>query len=1433
MAHNPCTPATVFGGFNHTLFLGCSIVEFSVSMGWNEQVSELTVILVEDTCTAPEASPKHYYDLDLNKQTTTDVDPGFFGEQYDIIGIPVYFRAGEFEFSGMVQSWEKKTDSTANPSYTVKIVSPLFLLSNTELIVGNYSGPVAGFGASDGSDAIPNIFNIYGYTESFGEPCPTISQVSEGLYQAGDGGADGAVFGTHSQGYGGSFINDNGLQWTVISDAINVLANAIPAVRNDFSPYGRIIYKGLALDSLPSPWSNGYGIMQADSFYIDDRRSEYYIDISELPVPPSYFRFDGTNINLMEAISRVCQESGFDFYIELLPIKGGVIAASSGIAKLIKVRTVNRTSQPSLTAIDSFNTAAKSEGTYIQGTIGRELRNELTSSFLAGGKKQTVYQVVQNTEYDPSTSGEENLILPFFGFDSTGNVILPRIDDSGWWQFDIETEGINNTLNVIDLPSKVTITEKELMAAKAGFDSWQIFAPTYNDFGATGTDLWNASKQDFTIGGIDFAATSSHLVNEYIKAESEFAECTGAAVAHGLSVGAAQWRCLGRYPLARDLAYQLRLDSFTSLNDEIQIAKTQDKEAVFAWLSTFANEYYGQQYSVAVPNTCVRFDSESQKVIFSETPTNNGWTEVSTVIGLTNPSPDLNFFRTDNNTIGSFAAFSGAGLTGADEGAEVSHMNEDNFLIPSFDSTGTVYVKSSVNSEYVFADSVNYRGPRVVVTLSEEVPITTDDDKNTGGLHETARLAGMAPGLLQNLQDIRHQTSSKYSHVPFETRRRMPHKIAFGMQSNTLTYGPWWNRGLAGQTKIEQRDGLVPWEYGSVAAMNTAADALIDAGITNMRVGEMGSITLAGYPTLPLGAEINSASILNNKHLIENRNIKLSSFNTTLYNGNPLGISFGQFDFGFLSAGTYGPNITNMSVSVGPGGMQTTYRMRTYTPKFGTFSNLNANRLRQIGQNRMKNVRDFQTFVLQQSIRGRLKENKGTFSVKAGSELRAMGRNRADIFKSRSPHEVFIGEKKSFRGFSRDIIATSSLSELPIHLQQEYDEKSFMSLDGLLRPVTMDSIGILPGYYAYNTTANSPRGALGPLFEGSGSGATTGEASAYVGDTDRQSIVLDDLNPYTNPTGLSRSNAVANKHTGQGNTAHDIEILGRGQTPPDSGMIMPHNHSPEGVSGDVLGDYQDNYRLLAMRGPILLQQWGYDTDGKPVPNKVDIAAHATSGVFKETGLHADFLSGWLRHSETWPVAPVDLRLDRARGVWVSPPKKEKIVITLNEDINAGQAGRGSVPSGYSITGYEDDGTVITEPALLAHDILDKSHSSGDKAIVDYNETKKRWEILSSPEVQGEWAETVTEITACVKHDSGRRQPGTGTVDLIERFGGNETGGASTGENGVPSGTESGDWYETGTQVVAFNMVQSTIAAGKDVQIKRIGGYRFIDVEDCS
>ena len=113
---NNCSPEEIFGGFNQTLFLGCSVASFSASAGWNEQVSEITVQLVEDTCAPPAGRPKKYRDVDLVEQDRTAADPGFFGLTTPIIGAPVYFRIGDFEFSGQVQSWEETASLSGNPT---------------------------------------------------------------------------------------------------------------------------------------------------------------------------------------------------------------------------------------------------------------------------------------------------------------------------------------------------------------------------------------------------------------------------------------------------------------------------------------------------------------------------------------------------------------------------------------------------------------------------------------------------------------------------------------------------------------------------------------------------------------------------------------------------------------------------------------------------------------------------------------------------------------------------------------------------------------------------------------------------------------------------------------------------------------------------------------------------------------------------------------------------------------------------------------------------------------------------------------------------------------------------------------------------------------------------------------------------------------------
>ena len=127
---NTCTPSNIFGPIEQTLFLGCSVVTFSCDLGWNEQSSTVTVHLIEDTCSG---NTRVYFDDDLNRRTTTNVDPGFYGldrwqttggDLYSgdkinsddtlirpsklIIGTPVYFRLGDFEYSGLVQSFERK-----------------------------------------------------------------------------------------------------------------------------------------------------------------------------------------------------------------------------------------------------------------------------------------------------------------------------------------------------------------------------------------------------------------------------------------------------------------------------------------------------------------------------------------------------------------------------------------------------------------------------------------------------------------------------------------------------------------------------------------------------------------------------------------------------------------------------------------------------------------------------------------------------------------------------------------------------------------------------------------------------------------------------------------------------------------------------------------------------------------------------------------------------------------------------------------------------------------------------------------------------------------------------------------------------------------------------------------------------------------------------
>lgn len=115
-----------------------------------------------------------------------------------------------------------------------------------------------------------------------------------------------------------------------------------------------------------------------------------------------------------------------------------------------------------------------------------------------------------------------------------------------------------------------------------------------------------------------------------------------------------------------------------------------------------------------------------------------------------------------------------------------------------------------------------------------------------------------------------------------------------------------------------------------------------------------------------------------------------------------------------------------------------------------------------------------------------------------------------------------------------------------------------------------------------------------------------------------------------------------------------------------------------------------NFRTPSLRGPLVLQGWGYDTTGKPIPNSADRQENTELGQFKKSQLTDKFLNNWLENPKTWPVGPVDLRFDRERGVWTCASPNKIIAARLKEDLECGGSAKAELinPEAGGIRFYE-------------------------------------------------------------------------------------------------------------------------------------------------
>lgn len=87
---------------------------------------------------------------------------------------------------------------------------------------------------------------------------------------------------------------------------------------------------------------------------------------------------------------------------------------------------------------------------------------------------------------------------------------------------------------------------------------------------------------------------------------------------------------------------------------------------------------------------------------------------------------------------------------------------------------------------------------------------------------------------------------------------------------------------------------------------------------------------------------------------------------------------------------------------------------------------------------------------------------------------------------------------------------------------------------------------------------------------------------------------------------------------------HDIDFVVFGDAVPENSDLVPD---------------QDNQRPLCLKGPVVVGGWGYDTNGKPVPND-------TPGAPSESFVH-----NHKSRMDLWKVGPLDIRWDDIRKVW--------------------------------------------------------------------------------------------------------------------------------------------------------------------------------------
>jgi hypothetical protein len=650
----------------------------------------------------------------------------------------------------------------------------------------------------------------------------------------------------------------------LILDNYNGDTSSIPNLYNVYAYWENQTFGSSLINDGGMPWEkvvNGF-INLSNITPIQYKNYEFRIVLSAAllsPILPSYYRINsGFSASLMDIITQICDDAGYDFFFRLENVNG---------LNYIVLNTASRITQPILGNISTF-IANNTSGQAISSEYGEEMRNEVSSKFLVGGNVEVIY--LQTPVNGDNTTFIDDTITQFWGTHEDGTPIIGipfsnNPPSSGEYGFYIPSRGVN----VFGVGEVYPTDVMEMRSALGGQAGWETYLWSQNE------NYYSPHYQKPNRIGI-----ISNLRQDVVN------------VLKSTYTDEAKFRALDLRTLAPLTGKLLNQQGAFIANTE------ENVKVLFDYVSNYANEHYGRKFMVRIPFVFATIETDTNLIRTSVETCEGGYvspTEIRSAIDNGYLPPNIFNLTLDDGRVESYCRFSNA------QNLNLSDIPPDSISIDikelpiinnnKTNSTNLVtyaYIKCTVDPKIYYLDNDTLFSPRVVITLpGRVVPKITDGDdfagvlrviftehiKNNIGINNQATINSM-------INEVFNRFGGEQLLYGMSGKAVTPDLVGVALQSNINTYGPWYSLGAIGKIETQRETSLVPWNYGSYEALNLVANSMVSDSVTYQQSAELGSIEVPGIPTLSLGDQL-----LNGGPYITNLSVNIGENGvTTTYN---------------------------------------------------------------------------------------------------------------------------------------------------------------------------------------------------------------------------------------------------------------------------------------------------------------------------------------------------------------------------------------------------------------------------------------------------------------------------------------------------------------------------------------------------------------------